>query len=132
MSAPAVVGLWLGDRAEAGARHEALRALVAARAAGAGVALLDLRVRSGTLTQDLTEPEHRLLDALAEEGVVALRPTRAELRAALTVARSLIVVPDPEREGRPALLRLDAGWLEATEDGNLCAALRRAGQIARC
>jgi len=131
VSAADVLALWLGERPDPQARREALRVLVAARAAGREVTLLDLRP-SGSLALrelDLTEDEQRLLEALEQEGVLAREPSPAELRAALSGARSLVLLPDAVRRGRPPVLRLDPAWLQATDDATLRASIARAGQV---
>ena len=131
MSAGGVLALWLGERLDPQARREALRVLVAARAAGRGVSLLDLRA-SGSLELKelhLTEDEQRLLEALEQEGVVARRPSPAELRAALASARSVVVLQEAAREGRPPVLRLAPAWLQATDDATLRTCLAGAGQV---
>lgn len=131
MSGADVVALWLADPPDTRGRHEALRALVAARAAGRSVALLDLRPTEGARALDLTDDEQRLLETLGTEGVAACRPSAAELRTALDGARALVVVADPQRKATPGVLCVDATWLRRTGDGALLAALRRAGQLVR-
>lgn len=125
------MALWLADPPDTRGRHEALRALVAARAAGRSVALLDLRPMEGTRAPDLTDDEQRLLETLGTEGVTACQPSAAELRTALDGARALVVVADPQRRATPGVLFIDATWLQATADDALLPALRRAGQLVR-
>ena len=125
------MALWLADPPDTRGRHEALRALVAARAAGRSVALLDLRPTQGTRAPNLTDDEQRLLETLGREGVTACRPSAAELRTALDGARALVVVADPQRRATPGVLLIDATWLRTTGDDALLPALRRAGQLVR-
>ncbi len=131
MSGSDVLALWLADAPDTRGRHEALRALVAARAAGRSAALFDLRMAQGPPAPDLTDDEQRLLETLSEEGVSASRPSAAELRAALGRVQALVVVADPQRQGTPGLLVIDATWLRTTRDEALVPALCRAGQLVR-
>jgi len=130
-----VLVLWLADPPDTRGRHEALRALVAARAAGRSVGLLDLRptqaTRAAHPAPDLSDDEQRLLEALAAEGVTACRPSADELRRALNAARALVVVADPQRQAAPGVLCIDAAWLRTMADAALLPALRRAGQLVR-
>ncbi len=131
MSGADVLALWLADGPDTRGRHEALRALVAARAVGRSAALLDLRSAEGSPAPDLTDDEQRLLEALHAEGVEASRPSAPQLRAALESARALVVVADPQRLATPGLLVIDATWLRTTQDEALLPALCRAGQLVR-
>ena len=131
MSGADVLALWLADAPDTRGRHEALRVLVAARAAGRRAALLDLRPAAGPPVPDLTDDERRLLESLDEEGVRPSRPSAAMLRSALASAQALVSVADPKRRGTPGLLVIDATWLRTTRDEALLPALQEAGQLVR-
>ena len=124
-----VLALWLEDSVAPSSRLEAWRTLLAARAGGMEVRLLDLRPSAGD-ESELSPAEAALLDTLAEEGARRERPGPAEVHRALEEAGSLLVLAAPGRKGHPPLCVVDGAWLRAmaAAPGE---ALRQAGQVMR-
>lgn len=138
MSAEArpLLALALSTEAAPGAWREALRLLVAARAAARPVRLLDLRAEGAApLPQVLDDEEARLLEALLHDGVVLERPApgqqAAVARAALEQAGSVLALAPATRPQRPAVLVLTSALLATTPDEALLPALGRAGTWLR-
>lgn len=73
------------------------------------------------------------LEALAEEELSFVPPPspRDELRAALRRCDNLVRLAAPDRPGRPALLRIDAQYLDTVTQEQLCTDLGAAGQVIR-
>lgn len=140
MSAP-LLALWIADAPDPAARAEALRVLVAARAANRPVRLLDLRWLTRAvydpppepppLTDSLPEQDAVLLEALALDGVPIERADAKALSAALTSCDSVLVLASPSRARRPALLLVTAAWLRSQSGAALLPALASAGTIVR-
>ena len=127
----AVVAIVAAPRADTPAGTEFLRVLVALSACGRSVALVEIGRGVGALSDDaaLTTDGSRLLDALAEEGI---EPVRADPEAgkavldAIAAADAVMVLGDPERSGRPALLRLRRG---ERPTARTLPAIAQAGQV---
>lgn len=126
-----VLALWCADDADAGARLEALRVLVAARAAGRPVRLLDLRAEPGPLEAGDDAEAERLLDALLGDGVAVERPEPAALAAALAGAGALVPVLSAARPRAPEVLVVEAGWLATTPAERQGERLAAAGHVVR-
>jgi hypothetical protein len=121
-----VVGLAAAGTPNPGDLAEFLRVLVALRACGHSVALLEAGAGARTLGPDAALPTdaERYLDALAEDGV---EPSHGvDVAAALAEADALVLLPDSRRVGEPPLLRLRRGVRPGTD---ALAALTRAGQV---
>ena len=101
-----IVAITLAPRADSPEATEFLRVLVSLRACGRSVALFELGRGVGSLSSDpdMSADGSRYLEALAEEGVAPQAP--AGVAAALARANALLLLPNRERTGRPALLRL--------------------------
>jgi hypothetical protein len=127
VTATPVVAVCAAPRADGPAATEFLRVLAALRACGRAVALFEVGRGVGALSADaaLSTEGSRYLDALEAEGVVPRAD--GDLAAALEAACGLVLLPDPDRAGRPALLRLRTGERPTTE---ALAAIAQAGQVA--
>jgi hypothetical protein len=125
----AVLALWLAHDPSASARAEFLRILVAARAAGRPVTLLDLRLPGVADDPPLTSSDQRHLDALTRDGAALSAALPHELSALLRSASSLLCLSSATRAGSPAVLTLDTELLAAISAPSLLAALRAAGQV---
>lgn len=127
--APDVLALWLAPDPAPTARVAWLRLLVAARAAGRAVTLLDLRPPGAPDDPPLASDEQRWLEALSEDGVTPRLSTPSDLRAALASASTLLCLSARTRPCTPPLLLLNAPTLASLSDSQLHAALRACGHI---
>jgi hypothetical protein len=131
VSPATVLALWLSERASSQARLEAWRTLVAARAAGHAVRILDLRTSPTDEPTDApSDPEGRLLDALAREGTSPERVAANEVLAALRGARSVIALLDAGRSPAAPLVTIDEALVAQPADA-LLAHLRAASCVLR-
>ncbi len=126
---PRVLAIAAAPRADGHEGTEFLRVLVALRACGRDVTLLEAGAGTGSLTgdADLSTEGERYLTALREEGVVARASGDDEIAAALAQAEAVVLLPDPSRPGIPPLLRIPKGVRPGPE---ALADLLRAGQVA--
>lgn len=128
---PGVVALWCADDSDPGARGEVLRVLVAVRAAGRPLRLLDLRPDPAPGDPALSDRDQRLLDALNADGVAFERPAPPLLRAALRDAGSVVRLAAARRSFSPVALTIDEVWLAQVPDDELVASLSGCGLLVR-